>query len=168
MTKSVLLALVLSLGLGLQAGTAIAQNVGGFGALADQADEPVRVDADTFEIFEENRLAVFTGNVIIVQGDFHMWAPRAEVRYGEGGTTDLKTVDAEGGVKIEMNGQTATSKRASFAVKDRVLTLLDDVKVVDDDSTVTGPRLVIDIRAGTSRFAGDGSGGRVTGIFGGG
>lgn len=144
-----------------------ASDPSGFGRLATQADERVNVTADTLEITEDENTALFTGNVIIIQGEMEMRAPRVLAIYGEGGPSDLENFTASGGrVWMTFDGQTAESDEAFYDFTVRTLTLTGDVVVVNASGTVESAQLVIDTRAGTSSFSGGaGAGGRVTGVF---
>lgn len=137
----------------------------GFGRLSGQAGEQVNITADNLEVAENENTALFSGNVVIVQGTMEMRAPRVLARYGEGGPSDLTNFTASGGrVSMVFDGQTAEGDEAFYDFADRVLTFTGNVNVVNASGTVTSERLVIDTRAGTSSFSGS-SGGRVTGIF---
>jgi lipopolysaccharide export system protein LptA len=151
-------------------GMALAQSASdpsGFGGLSTQAEEQVGITADALEITEEENTALFTGNVVLIQGTMEMRAPRVLAIYGEGGASDLKNFTASGGrIHMIFDGQTAESDEAFYDFGARTLTLTGNVVVVNDAGTIESARLVIDTRAGTSSFSGGtGSGGRVTGVF---
>ena len=139
----------------------------GFGGLATQSNERVNITADALEVSENENTALFSGNVVIVQGSMEMRAPSALAVYGEGGPSDLKNFTASGGrVHMIFDGQTAQSDSAFYDFAARTLTLTGNVVVVNATGTVESARLVIDTRAGTSSFSGgSGTGGRVTGVF---
>lgn len=139
----------------------------GFGGLSRQANEQVNISADALKITEDENTALFTGNVVIVQGTMEMRAPRVLAVYGEGGPSDLENFTASGGrVDMVFDGQTAQGNEAFYDFSARTLTLTGDVVVVNASGTVESQRLVIDTRAGTSSFSGGtGTGGRVTGVF---
>lgn len=145
-----------------------ASDPSGFGGLASQADEQVNITADALAVDENDSTALFTGNVVIVQGTMTMRAPRVLALYGDGGPSDLRNFTASGGrVEMEFDDQTTQSNEAFYDFSDRTLTLTGDVVVINASGTVNSERLVIDTRAGTSSFsgAGTGTGGRVTGVF---
>lgn len=161
------LAALLALGL---CGPALAQTTSptsDFSTLARQAGDQVSIDADALEISEETNTAVFAGNVVIVQGDMVMRAPRVSALYGAGGPSDLQNFTASGGrVRMESDGQVITGDEAFYDFSARVLTFSGNVEVVNATGTVQSARLVIDTRAGTSSFTGGaGAGGRVTSVF---
>ncbi len=161
-----LVPLVLAL---LFASPAMAQSAAdpsGFGGLSTQAGEQVNITADELEIIEDENTALFTGNVVLIQGTMEMRAPRVLAIYGEGGASDLENFTASGGrIHMIFDGQTAESDEAFYDFSSRTLTLTGNVVVVNQSGTVESARLVIDTRAGTSSFSSGESGGRVTGVF---
>lgn len=129
--------------------------------VAAQEDDPVKITADKFVVDEVARLATFTGNVIVVRNDMTVWAPTVVVDYGEGGPSNIKSFVASGGVRIKTDAQDATGDRAIYDPGAKTLRITGNVMVINSQSTVGSPDLVIDLEANTTTF----SGGRVTGIF---
>jgi len=140
----------------------------GFGGMAENADERVDVTADNLEILDADRRAIFTGNVVVIQGTMEMRAPRLVAVYGEGGPSDLVNFTASGGrVEMDFEGQHTVSDEAFYDFTARILTLSGTVEVTNEGSTVTADQLIVDTRAATSRFSGGPAGGdgRVNAIF---
>lgn len=139
----------------------------GFGGLADEAGEEVNVTADDLQINENESTALFSGNVVIVQGTMELAAPELLAVYGEGGPSDLENFTATGGVVMNFDDQTVDADQAFYDFAQRILTFTGSVVVVNESGTVNADRLVIDTRAGTSSFSssGEGGGGRVTSTF---
>ncbi|WP_332713073.1 LptA/OstA family protein [Pelagibacterium mangrovi] len=139
----------------------------GFGGLADEAGEEVNVTADDLQINENESTALFSGNVVIVQGTMELAAPELLAVYGEGGPSDLENFTATGGVVMNFDDQTVDADQAFYDFAQRILTFTGSVVVVNESGTVNADRLVIDTRAGTSSFSssGEGEGGRVTSTF---
>lgn len=139
----------------------------GADTLAEQADDPVNISADSLEIVEDDNTALFTGNVVILQGDMEMKAQRVEALYGEAGPSDLIEFTASGGrVQMITEDQVIDGDQANYDFESRVLTFTGNVVVVNESGTVNSDRLVIDTRAGTSSFSGGpDQGGRVTSVF---
>ena len=80
------LALILSLAM---AGAAPAQEVAFSGLRADPT-QPVTVDADNLTVNQADGSAVFTGKVVVVQGDMKLSADRVQVEYGQ----DRKAIES--------------------------------------------------------------------------
>ncbi|WP_127145107.1 lipopolysaccharide transport periplasmic protein LptA [Pelagibacterium montanilacus] len=136
-------------------------------ALASDSGEPVDISADSLEIAEDSNRAVFSGNVVIVQGAMEMRAPRAEAVYGEGGPSDLVEFTASGGrVMMVTEDQEVEADTARYDFRDRTLVFTGNVTVINASGQIDSDRLVIDTRAGTSSFTGGGeSGGRVRSVL---
>ncbi|MBS3850609.1 MULTISPECIES: LptA/OstA family protein [Devosia] len=128
------------------------------------AQQKVNITADLFSIDEATSTAVFTGNVVVVHPTVTVWAPKVVATYGAGGTTDIKTFEATGDVKLETSEQTATGQRAVFTPGDQLLRLTGNVIVVNEGGTVNSDELVVNLATNVSTFT-SGQNGRVTGIF---
>jgi lipopolysaccharide export system protein LptA len=128
------------------------------------AQQKVNITADLFSIDEETSTAVFTGNVVVIHPTVTVWAPKVVATYGAGGTTDIKTFEATGDVKLETSEQTATGQRAVFTPGDQLLRLTGNVVVVNEGGTVNSDELVVNLVTNVSTFT-SGQNGRVTGIF---
>ena len=128
------------------------------------AQTPVQITADTFVVEESKQEAVFTGNVVVKHPTANVWADKVVATYGEGGTSDIKTFEATGKVKIETDEQTATGEKAIFTPSDQLLRLTGNVEVVNSGGTVQAQELVVNLETNVSTFTSTG-GGRVTGVF---
>ena len=76
--------LLLALGLGLpaRAQTSMQTNLDSLGI---DGGQPVKIDADRFEVFDDRKQAIFSGNVILEQGPVRMQTQKLVVTY-TGGT----------------------------------------------------------------------------------
>jgi lipopolysaccharide export system protein LptA len=128
------------------------------------AQTPVQITADTFVVEEASSQAVFTGNVVVKHPTVNVWANKVVASYGEGGTSDIKTFEATGKVKLETDEQTATGERAVFTPADQLLRLTGNVEVTNSGGTVQAQELVVNLETNVSTFTA-GQGGRVTGVF---
>lgn len=128
------------------------------------AQTPVQITADTFVVEESKQEAVFTGNVVVKHPTANVWADKVVATYGEGGTSDIKTFEATGTVKIETDEQTATGEKAIFTPSDQLLRLTGNVEVINSGGTVQAQELVVNLETNVSTFTA-GQGGRVTGVF---
>ena len=84
--------------------------------------------------------------------------------------TQIKRLDASGGVTVRSPSETARGSVAIYDLDRRLITMLGNVSLVQGGNTVNGGRLVIDLNSGRSTIdgkgvAGTGQGGRVTGRF---
>ena len=128
------------------------------------AQQKVDISADNFTLDEVSHEATFTGNVVVTHPTVTVWAPTVVATYGEGGTSDIKTFEASGSVRLKTSDQDATGERAVFTPGDQLLRLTGNVKVTNSGGTINAGELVVNLATNVSTFT-SGSGGRVTGVF---
>ena len=68
------------------------------------ADKPIEITADELEVRQQDKQAIFKGNVIAKQGDITMQSARMVVHYKGGGEQASPTAGASGISKIEADG----------------------------------------------------------------
>lgn len=135
------------------------------------SDAPVDVAADRIEVQDRADRAIFSGNVVVSQGQLTLTAPRLTVAYSSGGGVQLRRIDATGGVTVKSPSETARGNIGIYDTQARIITLIGDVSLVQRDANVNGGRLVIDLDSGRAVMDGGGppgtsrQGGRVTGRF---
>jgi lipopolysaccharide export system protein LptA len=125
----------------------------------------VKVTADQFVVDEKRSDATFSGNVVVTHGTLTMWAGQVVIRYGAKGQSDIESLTATGGVRVDTGAEQATGREARFDPSSQTIRLSGDVKVSGQGGSMTGPELTIDLRTNTTTFRGSGGGGRVTGVF---
>jgi lipopolysaccharide export system protein LptA len=127
------LALVAATGPGI--GPAAAQGV--TDAMSDfsiDSDQPVRIESDELEVRDRDQVAIFSGSVVVVQGDTTMRTPRLEVHYtgdgavadaeqGDGAAQSISRLEARGGVVVETRDQKASGEWAVFEMATQEITL---------------------------------------------
>lgn len=140
-------------------------------SLSLDSDEPVNIEADRLEVFDDRKVAVFSGNVVVQQADMTMRTPSLEVRYdgadGQQGAGSISRIDARGGVEIVSEDQTARGDSAVFQVPEQIVTLNGNVVLSQGDNILRGNQLIVDLANNTSRLITSGEGGRqrVQGLF---
>lgn len=135
------------------------------------SNAPVDVAADRIELQDRADRALMTGNVEVRQGDLKLNAARLTVAYTRVGGTEIKRIDAAGGVTVVSPSETARSQFAIYDLDRRLITMLGGVVLDRGGSEVRGGRLVIDMNTGRATVDGSAvggqsqGGGRVTGRF---
>jgi lipopolysaccharide export system protein LptA len=125
--------------------------------------QEVQVSADSLVIEEANKLATFSGNVLITRTGLTVRAQEVTVSYGSG-IDDIQSFDATGNVRIETAGQVASGERAEFDPKSQILRLTGNVMVQNAAGTMGGAELTVNLATNETTFrAGEGQ--RVTGVF---
>ena len=156
-------------------GTALAQmpEKGGIAGFSNKnKDQPVHIEATSLEVRDKDRIATFTGNVQVVQGDTTMRCKVLVVYYdnnqpggakpapasrgsakstppgGGGGGQQISRLEMKGGVIVTQQDQTATGDNGLFDMKSNTVTLLGNVTVSQGGNVVRGERLVGDMTTG--------------------
>ena len=138
-------------------------------------DQPVKIQAASLEVRDKEKLATFSGDVQVFQGDTEMRCKVLQVYYeqeasnhsakasdqGPGAQSQIKRIEAKGGVTVVQKDQNATGDSATFNMKENTVTLLGNVIVTRGHDIIRGHRLVVDLTTGVSRM----DGGRVEGLF---
>lgn len=151
----------------------------GFGT---SSKEPIQIDADTLEVFDQDQRAIYQGNVIVKQGQTTMKAAKVTVYYDRRGATPLgakaasapqadikedttvRKVEAEGGVAVFSQDQVATGDRAVYDRTTDIVTMTGNVTLSKGKNVTRGQRLVFNVGTGIATMAA-GAGGRVSSSF---
>jgi lipopolysaccharide export system protein LptA len=142
-----------------------AQSIAGF-----NSNQPVDFDADRIELQDRQDRVVFSGNVVIRQGDLRLTADRTTVAYRDQDGLTIERVDASGGVTVSRGTERATGAAAVYDLNRRIIVLSGGVTLNRGGDTLNGGRLVIDLNTGLSSVDGQSAGnrgenGRVSGTF---
>lgn len=124
----------------------------------------IHITGDKFVVNEDANEATFTGEVYVQHPNLDLWADKVVIHYGEGGTTDVKTFEATGHVRIKSTEQDAIGDKAVYDPKTHILHLTGKVMVNTEASVLSGPELEVNLDTNVSTFTGS-KGGRVTGVF---
>ena len=151
--------------------------------------QPVHIDAATLEVRDKDKVATFSGNVHVVQGDTDMRCKILVVFYeqndgadkgnaadkgntmtaadpGPGGEQRIKKLEARGGVIVTQKDQTATGNLGLFDMATNTVTLTGNVVMTQGQNVVRGDRLIVDLTTGISHVeSGKDGQGRVQGLF---
>ena len=142
--------------------------------------DPVKIEANALEVRDKDKTAVFTGNVVVQQGDTQMRCKELTVHY-EGGALptqpanaqpvapqQLRRLVANGGVIVTTKDQRATGNIGIYDARANTMTLSGNVVLLQGPNLMRGDRLVVDLTSGLSRLDAEGKSttpGRVHGLF---
>lgn len=137
----------------LAAPPAVAQNVA-FGGMRADVSAPVEVAADNLSVNQADGSAVFTGNVVIGQGEMRLSADTVTVIYAEGGQSRIKSLDAKGNVTLVSGPDAAEAQAATYDVESGNVTLTGDVVLTQGQNVLTGDRMLVNLESGTAQVEG--------------
>ena len=169
---------VLAGAVALAVSAAAAQNVqnNALQGFSQNRDQPVKIDAATLEVRDKDKVATFSGNVHLVQGDTTMRCKTLVVFYEQdsapggakpatmksatpvgpgGGSQSIKRLEARGNVIVTQKDQTATGETGIFDMKANTVTLHSSpqtpVVISQGQNVVKGDRLIVNLTTGVSR-----------------
>ncbi|MGI9412468.1 MAG: LptA/OstA family protein [Hyphomicrobiales bacterium] len=126
----------------------------------------VEIEADSMEVKQEQKQAVFTGNVDAKKGNVHLTSDELVVDYavikkGEKKRNEVTHLDARGNVIVVSKGQTVKAEWAKMDMQANTVVMGDKVTVTEGKSVIHGKRLEMNLTTGKSKIIG----GRVRGTF---
>lgn len=124
-----------------------------FGDLAQDTSQPVNVTSETFTVDNADGTAVFTGNVVVTQGQMTLSAAEVRVVYNQ----DRSAIDrllASGGVTIVNLADTAKAREADYAIESGVIVLTGDVALTQGPTAMAGQKLTVNLKDGTGLMEG--------------
>ena len=135
----------------------------------------MKIRAVSLEVREKDKMATFTGDVYVLQGDTEMRCKVLVVSYdsetdarmanpaaaGPGGDRQIRLIEAKGDVVVVQKDQNATGDAATFNMRENTVTLVGNVVVTRGTNVLRGQRLVADLTSGVSKM----DGGRIDTIF---
>ncbi|MBY5987109.1 lipopolysaccharide transport periplasmic protein LptA [Roseovarius atlanticus] len=124
-----------------------------FGNTAQDSSLPVEVTADNLDVNQQDGTAVFTGNVLIGQGEMRLSAPRVLVVY-KNDQSGIEELQATGGVTLVSGEDAAEASRADYNVDTGLIEMEGDVLLVQGINALSGDKMFVDTRAGTARVTG--------------
>lgn len=140
-------------GAGVAQGTAIE-----FGGLQQDPTAPIEVVADRLQVDQTDGTAIFTGNVIIGQGEMRLSAAEVLVVYAravEGGDEGkISRMEASGGVTIVNGTDAAEAQNATYSVDDGLIYMTGDVLLMQGENALTSEKMRIDLTNGAAIMEG--------------
>ncbi|HZT24067.1 MAG TPA: LptA/OstA family protein [Pseudolabrys sp.] len=141
-------------------------------------DQPVHIEAASLEVHDKDKVATFSGDVHVTQGDTNLRCKSLVVFYEQDGASNntlpaadagpagqqrIKRLEALGGVVVTQKDQTATGRSGIFDMKTNTVTLSGGVVMTQGKNVLRGDKLVVDLTTGVSRV--ESGHGRVEGLF---
>ena len=125
-----------------------------FGPFRQDPEEPVEVTSERLEVDNEAGIAIFIGDVIVVQGQMRLTAPRVRVEYSSGEAGQIEFMHATGGVTMVSEEETAEGEEATYTVGAGEVVMTGDVIVTQGSNVLAGQRLSVDLDTGTGTMEG--------------
>jgi lipopolysaccharide export system protein LptA len=151
-------------------------------------DQPVQIEAASLEVRDKNKMATFSGDVQVVQGDTTMKCQKLVVFYGQEvgiaqkeagqggapapetkpalagpkGAQNIRRIEARGGVTVITKDQNASGDLGVYDLIAKTITLTGNVVVSQGQNVIHGERVVVDTVSGNARVESNNQGGGTT------
>ena len=147
-------------------------------------DQPVQIEAASLEVRDKNKMATFSGDVQVVQGDTTMKCQKLVVFYGQEvgigqggaqagaptpdtkpalagpkGAQNIRRIEARGGVTVITKDQNASGDLGVYDLIAKTITLTGNVVVSQGQNVIHGERVVVDTVSGNARVESNNQGG---------
>ena len=124
-----------------------------FGASAQDANAPIEVSANELDVDQKTNTAIFTGDVLIIQGEMRLAADRVLVVYRKE-TQGISQLEATGNVTVVSGEDAAESQYADYRVDEGVIEMTGDVLLTQGQNALTADRMTVRLDDGTARMQG--------------
>lgn len=136
------------------ASTAPAQGTNlAFGGLRADPSQPVEVTADALDVDQTDGTAVFTGNVVVGQGEMRLSAREVLVVY-KSDRSGIDRLIASGDVLLVNGPDAAEAQKADYTIDSGEIVMTGDVLLTQGPNALSGENLIVDLATGTARMTG--------------
>ena len=132
---------------------AVAQSVStGFSDFGAASGKPIQIEAEELEILDEENIAIFKRDVIVIQGDTELQTKKLTVYYNEDEDQNDQTIskfEATGGVLVTSKDQRATGDYGIYEYESNSLKLTGEkVVLTEGGSVAVGNQLIVYLDTG--------------------
>lgn len=121
-------------------------------ALGLSSDKPIQIESDKLQIDDKKKIATFTGNVKVVQGDMLLRSGKMVVHYtGNGGglangSSQIQDIHVSDKVYLKSGDQEATADQGNYDMASQLLTLSGNQVVLTKGQNVfVGCKLTVHV-----------------------
>ncbi len=130
-----------------------------FGGIKGDPDLPVTVTSQVLTVDQERGTALFSGDVLVVQGEMRLSASEVRVEYDETGSR-VQRLWATGDVLLVNAQDAASAQTAEYVIDDGKVTMRGDVTLTQGAATFSAQQFVADLVTGVGQLEGG-----VTSVF---
>lgn len=124
-----------------------------FGTIRQDTNQPVEVTADNLAVDQDSGTAVFTGNVMIGQGEMRLSAARVLVVY-RAENKGIARLEATGGVTLVSGPDAAEAERADYNIDDGTIVMTGNVLLAQGASALSADTMSVRLSDGTAQMSG--------------
>ena len=124
-----------------------------FGTIRQDTKLPVEVTADDLKVDQSTGTAVFSGNVVIGQGEMRLSATRVLVIY-RADQDGIARLEATGGVTLVSGPDAAEAQRADYNIDDGTIVMSGNVLLAQGKSALSADKMTVRLSDGTAEMSG--------------
>jgi lipopolysaccharide export system protein LptA len=138
-------------------------------------DQPIQIESDKLEVRDAEGVAIFTGNVNVVQGPTLLKSGRMKVNYAKEGngtappaagptSGNIERLEVDKKVYVKSETQVATADAATFDMRTEILVMTGkEVVLSEGGNVIVGCKLTVRMSTGEATLDGCGKGSDDTG-----
>jgi lipopolysaccharide export system protein LptA len=127
---------------------------------------PIEVSADRSDADQNTDTLIYSGNVVVRQGDVRLRANTVRILAAGGKRPNqVDRIYASGHVVVDAPSGTATGDNGVYDVRPRIITLTGRVVLTRNQDVMRGDKLIVDLISGVAKLGGEQQGGRIQGMF---
>jgi len=124
-----------------------------FGGLRADPGQPVEVTADALDVDQTDGTAIFTGNVVVGQGEMRLSATKVQVVY-DTESSGIARLIATGDVVLVNGPDAAEAENADYSIETGVVVMTGNVLLTQGRNALSSEKLTVDLTTGTARMTG--------------
>lgn len=124
-----------------------------FGGLRADPSQPVEVTADALDVDQADGTAVFSGNVVVGQGEMRLSATRVQVIYDTEKSAIARLI-ATGDVVLVNGPDAAEADAADYTIDTGIVIMTGNVLLTQGPNALSSEKLTVDLTTGTARMTG--------------
>ncbi|WP_085867669.1 lipopolysaccharide transport periplasmic protein LptA [Pseudoruegeria aquimaris] len=129
----------------------------GFGGFQGDPSKPVDVTADQLEVDQADGAAIFSGNVLVTQGEMTLSADTLRVEYAEAGSDaagGISRLIATGNVVLVNGPDAAEAAEAVYTIATGIVEMQGNVLLTQGPNVISSERMTANLETGTARLDG--------------
>ena len=134
--------------------TAAAQTAGvAFGGIKGDPTLPVDVTSETLTVSQKDGTAIFSGNVLVIQGEMRLSSDEVRVQYNADQSA-IEQLFAFGNVLLVNATDAAAAQEAVYTIASGEVVMTGNVQLTQEQTTFTAQKMVVDLTTGFGTLEG--------------
>jgi lipopolysaccharide export system protein LptA len=121
------------------------------------SSQPVEITSEELQVDQESGSAIFSGNVMVGQGDITLTCETMRVEFGadpETGKNEIRVIRMSGGVTFVSKDEAAESDAAVYTLTNDLLVMTGNVLVTQGSTALSSDKLTYNLKTGTGVMEG--------------